>query len=68
MTDKEIMLELFKKLKLFDAKPDQYGIFSDQIRVESNKVTLGSGDGYFDCYVVFEFDEHGNLLSHGVWE
>ncbi len=69
MTDKEIMLNLFRvKLRLYEAKPDQDGIFSDQFRVEDKKITLGSGDGYIDCYAVFEFDEQENLISHGVWE
>lgn len=68
MTDKERMLELFAKLKLYFPEPDQHGIYSDQIKVEHKMITLGSGEGYVDCYVEFKFDEHGNLISHGVWE
>jgi hypothetical protein len=73
MTDKELVLELCKRLGLEqndDPGSDRYIIDSpgpNRYIVDSNKITIGEGIGYNDFCVNFNFDGD-KLINHGVWE
>ncbi len=65
-SDKELLEGLLLKFGLRErdlSLPLEANNFSQ----DENDITVGSGDGFPDSYVVFKFKDDGSFHSHGVW-
>lgn len=71
MSDYDCLMQLVKKLELEKVKGRSF-LYEDQYQEDETttgmKVTLGHGIGYNGFFVEFNFDDNGNIVSHGVWE
>lgn len=73
MSDKELVLELAKRLNLEYVddtiwKDERYYDHGYNYNKKENIISLGYGIGYGGFYVNFYFDKDDNLINHGVWE
>ena len=68
MTDKEKLIELFKKMDLEEKTVNHPGNLLNDYQILDNVIYLGGGFGYCGGYVRFDFDENENIISHSVWE
>ncbi len=67
MTDRELVLELCKRLKLTEGPVVQRWPRSDAYYNTEDRIVIGTGVGYGEFYAQFNFDGD-KLVSHGVWE
>ncbi len=67
MTDRELVLELCKRLKFTEAPASQWSPRSDEYCRTEDRITIGAGVGYMHFYIMFNF-EGDKLINHGVWE
>lgn len=70
MSDKETLIAMLEKMGIERDEDCHRGDYpgSNRYFADQNSVVIGAGDGYSGFYARFEFDDEGNILSHGVWE
>jgi hypothetical protein len=72
MTDRELVLELCKRLHLTPEDgitPSDYGYCErPELRMRPKSIIIGQGDGNDNHCAIFYFHEDGTLKSHGIWE
>jgi len=68
MTDKELVLELCKRLNLKETTTSKRGIPGHKEYCQEPKsIVLGAGEGHMFFFTCFDFDGD-KLVGHGVWE
>jgi len=65
MTDRELVLELCKRLGLTETKSDAW-VGDHQYIDRGDSIFVGSGESCAAEYIAFDFDEDGKLTGHEI--